>query len=240
MSGLELTLVVAALLAGVCGTWSPCGFSMIETIGPHGHDGGRATTVSACATFTVGALVGGVITFGALAALGELRARSGRRRVVSDRGRAGGVRGGRRAPRHADPAAAAPPAPRALAPADAHAGRRRALRRPAGARVHHVRAHVRRLRARRNRVRARRPADRARDRAGLRRRAGGADRARRARSPTARPASGSPRRWPGGPGSTGACASATGSRCWPPPRRSSSRSRRAPRTPSPIPPPIRR
>ena len=72
MSGLELTLVAAALLAGVCGTWSPCGFSMIETIGPHGHDAGRATTVSACATFAVGALVGGVITFGGLAALGEL------------------------------------------------------------------------------------------------------------------------------------------------------------------------
>lgn len=72
MSGLELTLIAAALLAGVCGTWSPCGFSMIETIGPHGHAGGRVTTASACATFVAGALAGGVITFGLLAALGEL------------------------------------------------------------------------------------------------------------------------------------------------------------------------
>ncbi len=72
MSGLEITLAVAALLAGFCGTWSPCGFSMIETIGPHGHSGGRATTLSACVTFTLGALVGGVFTFAALGWLGSL------------------------------------------------------------------------------------------------------------------------------------------------------------------------
>ena len=34
---LEITLAAAALLAGLTGTWSPCGFSMIETIGPVGH-----------------------------------------------------------------------------------------------------------------------------------------------------------------------------------------------------------
>jgi len=56
LSGLELALVIAAVLAGVCGTWSPCGFSMIETIGPVGHTGGRVTTISACVTFTLGAL----------------------------------------------------------------------------------------------------------------------------------------------------------------------------------------
>jgi hypothetical protein len=72
MSGLELALVLAALLAGLTGTWSPCGFSMIETLGPTGHAGGRATTIAACATFTLGALVGGVITFGSLAVLGEV------------------------------------------------------------------------------------------------------------------------------------------------------------------------
>jgi hypothetical protein len=72
LSGLEVTLAVAALLAGFCGTWSPCGFSMIETIGPHGHTGGRATTLSACLTFTLGALVGGVVTFAALGWLGSL------------------------------------------------------------------------------------------------------------------------------------------------------------------------
>jgi hypothetical protein len=69
---LELTLALAAFVAGLTGTWSPCGFSMIETIGPVGHTGGRATTLGACATFTVGALVGGVLTFGALAVLGSL------------------------------------------------------------------------------------------------------------------------------------------------------------------------
>jgi hypothetical protein len=45
---------------------------MIETIGPVGHTGGRSVTVSACATFALGALVGGVLTFGLLATLGEL------------------------------------------------------------------------------------------------------------------------------------------------------------------------
>jgi MFS family permease len=72
MSGLELALVLAALLAGLTGTWSPCGFSMIETLGPTGHTGGRATTIAACVTFTLGALVGGIITFGSLAVLGEV------------------------------------------------------------------------------------------------------------------------------------------------------------------------
>jgi hypothetical protein len=72
MDALGITLVVAAVLAGLTGTWSPCGFSMIETIGPAGHTGGRATTISACITFTLGALVGGVLTFGVLAVAGGL------------------------------------------------------------------------------------------------------------------------------------------------------------------------
>jgi hypothetical protein len=45
---------------------------MIETIGPVGHTGGRATTLSACVTFTIGALAGGVATFGLLALLGSV------------------------------------------------------------------------------------------------------------------------------------------------------------------------
>jgi hypothetical protein len=72
MSGLELALAAAALIVGLTGTWSPCGFSMIETIGPTGHTGGRRTTLAACATFLPGALAGGVATFGGLAALGGL------------------------------------------------------------------------------------------------------------------------------------------------------------------------
>ena len=72
MSALEATLIVAGIVAGLTGTWSPCGFSMIDTIGPHGHSGGRTTTVVACISFTAGALAGGVATFAALAALGDL------------------------------------------------------------------------------------------------------------------------------------------------------------------------
>lgn len=72
MSGLQLALAATALLVGLTGTWSPCGFSMIETIGPTGHTGGRRTTIAACATFLPGAVAGGMITFGALGALGGL------------------------------------------------------------------------------------------------------------------------------------------------------------------------
>ena len=70
VDGLEITLAVAAFLAGLTGTWSPCGFSMIATIGPAGHRSGRATTVASSLTFTAGALSGGTIIFGALATLG--------------------------------------------------------------------------------------------------------------------------------------------------------------------------
>ena len=72
MSALETIIVAAALLAGLTGTWSPCGFSMIETIGPVGHRGGRATTIAAAVTFSLGALAGGALTFGLLAAFGGL------------------------------------------------------------------------------------------------------------------------------------------------------------------------
>ena len=68
----EIALAAAALLIGATGTWSPCGFSMIETLGPGGHTGGRRTTLAACATFLPGAVAGGVVTFCALALLGGL------------------------------------------------------------------------------------------------------------------------------------------------------------------------
>ncbi|TMK72862.1 MAG: hypothetical protein E6G48_06405 [Actinobacteria bacterium] len=71
MSVLELSLAVAALLVGLTGAWSPCGFSMVETIGLAGDGGRRCTTIAACVTFVPGAVVGGVVTFGSLAALGE-------------------------------------------------------------------------------------------------------------------------------------------------------------------------
>ncbi len=72
LSGLESTLVLAAVIAGLTGTWSPCGFSMIETIGPVGHRRGRSTTAAACATLTLGALVGGIAIFGTLSTLGAI------------------------------------------------------------------------------------------------------------------------------------------------------------------------
>jgi hypothetical protein len=72
MSALELTLAVAALLIGATGSFSPCGFSVVETLGPTGHTGGLRTTAAACAAFLPGAVLGGIITFGSLSALGEL------------------------------------------------------------------------------------------------------------------------------------------------------------------------
>ena len=68
---LLVALAVAGLLIGATGTWSPCGFSMIETIGPTGHEGGARTTLAACATFAPFAVVGGALTFGLLGLLGE-------------------------------------------------------------------------------------------------------------------------------------------------------------------------
>jgi hypothetical protein len=67
---LAAVLTLAALAAGVTGAWSPCGFSMVDTLAPHGYAGRIRTTVLACATFTVGALAGGAITFGGLSLVG--------------------------------------------------------------------------------------------------------------------------------------------------------------------------
>ncbi|HEY8581874.1 MAG TPA: hypothetical protein VIL49_02975 [Capillimicrobium sp.] len=71
MEAAAVVLAVAGLVAGLTGTWSPCGFSMIDTLGPTGHDAGRRRTVAACAAFGLGAPLGGAITFGGLALLGS-------------------------------------------------------------------------------------------------------------------------------------------------------------------------
>jgi hypothetical protein len=68
---LTAVLAAAAIAAGITGAWSPCGFSMVETLAPAGYAGRLRTTLVACATFTVGALLGGVITFGGLGLLGQ-------------------------------------------------------------------------------------------------------------------------------------------------------------------------
>ena len=64
---LAAVLGVAAFVAGLAGAWSPCGFSVVETIG-----GSRATVLRAasCVAFTLGALAGGIATFVGLSALG--------------------------------------------------------------------------------------------------------------------------------------------------------------------------
>jgi hypothetical protein len=67
---LEIALAAAALVAGITGAWSPCGFSMVETLAPAGYAGRLRTSLAACATFTAGALAGGVLTFAGLSLLG--------------------------------------------------------------------------------------------------------------------------------------------------------------------------
>jgi hypothetical protein len=62
---LTAALVLAAVLAGTLGTWSPCGFSMIETICAQGR-----RSVFCCAAFTGGAVAGGVATFGLVSLAG--------------------------------------------------------------------------------------------------------------------------------------------------------------------------
>jgi len=62
---LTAALLLVAFTAGVAGTWSPCGFSMIGTI----SDPRRRVALSSVA-FGVGACVGGIATFGVLALVG--------------------------------------------------------------------------------------------------------------------------------------------------------------------------
>jgi hypothetical protein len=68
---LEAVLLCAGVVAGITGAWSPCGFSMVETLAPHGYAGRLRTTLIACATFAAGALAGGIATFGGLALAGR-------------------------------------------------------------------------------------------------------------------------------------------------------------------------
>jgi hypothetical protein len=83
LSAVDVALIAAAFGAGLTGTWSPCGFSMVETIGPTGHTGGIRTTLAACATFLPGAILGGVFTFGVLSTAGALLHDSGRAAYIA-------------------------------------------------------------------------------------------------------------------------------------------------------------
>lgn len=67
-----IALAVTALLAGFTGSWSPCGLSSVETIG---SGMGRATSSAqrtfSLVVFSACCLIGGVVTFGGVSALGS-------------------------------------------------------------------------------------------------------------------------------------------------------------------------
>jgi hypothetical protein len=69
---LTLALGVTALIAGLTGTWSPCGFSMVDTLGSRRKVDGTAAVLVACGTFAIGALLGACALYGGLAAVGGL------------------------------------------------------------------------------------------------------------------------------------------------------------------------
>jgi hypothetical protein len=72
LGGLAVSAALTAVVAGIAGAWSPCGFSMVDTIGSALGDARRGATLAASATFALGTLLGGAITFGSLALLGSL------------------------------------------------------------------------------------------------------------------------------------------------------------------------
>jgi hypothetical protein len=79
---LAVSAGLTAVAAGIAGAWSPCGLSMLDTIGSALGDARRAMVWLAVATFTIGAVLGGVVTFGGLALLGELLGGDGQLRDV--------------------------------------------------------------------------------------------------------------------------------------------------------------
>jgi len=70
LSALAWLLGATALFAGLTGAWSPCGFSMVDTLAAGGTR--RGATLASCATFAAGALLGGAVTFVALSAWGSV------------------------------------------------------------------------------------------------------------------------------------------------------------------------
>jgi hypothetical protein len=72
LSGLVVCAAITAAGAGVTGAWSPCGFSMVETIGSALGDARRFATLVASVSFALGTLIGGALTFGGLAFAGHL------------------------------------------------------------------------------------------------------------------------------------------------------------------------
>jgi len=83
MSATAAILLLTAFVTGVTGAWSPCGFSVVETIGSRRPViGGRAVAAS-CATFALGTLAGGAVMFTSLAGIGSLAGGHGGGKLVA-------------------------------------------------------------------------------------------------------------------------------------------------------------
>ena len=146
------------------GAWSPCGLSMVETLAPNGYARRLRTSLAACATFALGALAGGAVTFGGLALVGAALgaggpAAAGAAAVVAVAAAVAEARGLRIAPQIRRQV---PEAWRRVLPVPLAAAGYGVL---LGPRLHDVRALVRGLGAGRRERRARRPGARRRDRA---------------------------------------------------------------------------
>jgi hypothetical protein len=61
--------LVLAVVAGLRGTWSPCGLSMVSSINPFSEAGRGHRYAVTCAWFVLGATLGGLVLGGAMAAL---------------------------------------------------------------------------------------------------------------------------------------------------------------------------
>jgi cytochrome c biogenesis protein CcdA len=72
LNGLAVAAALTALLAGLTGAFSPCGFSVVDTIGGALGDVRRWVTLLASLTFSLGALIGGALTFVGLGLAGSL------------------------------------------------------------------------------------------------------------------------------------------------------------------------
>ena len=159
---LEIALGVAALLIGATGTFSPCGLSVIDTIGPTGHTGGRRTTDRGLRRVPARARSRAVCSPSALSRRSaDLLHGAGGRASYLVAAAIALLAGGAGGPRDPDRAADPPAAARALAAGDADAAGRRPLRRSARDRLHDLRPLLRCLGPRRGQPRRRGPGARA-------------------------------------------------------------------------------
>ena len=71
MTALLVAALVLAVAAGLRGTWSPCGLSMLSSITPFSERARGYRYATTCAWFVAGSTVGGAV-LGAVAALGAL------------------------------------------------------------------------------------------------------------------------------------------------------------------------